>query len=130
MNGRKILMIEWGKLRFIDSLSHMPMELAALPKAFGLTETKGFYPHKLEPTDERGNDGRYPDPEAHDPGRMSPEKREEFYTWYASGHKLLRESSNDVARSTDNGCQARENEEYFERNKKFGEIRISRDLGV
>ncbi|KAJ8680263.1 hypothetical protein QAD02_016050 [Eretmocerus hayati] len=84
MNGRKILMIEWGKLRFIDSLSYMPMELAALPKAFGLTETKGFYPHKLKSTDERGNDGRYPDPEAYDPGRMSPEKREEFYTWYAS----------------------------------------------
>ncbi|KAJ8684771.1 hypothetical protein QAD02_020564 [Eretmocerus hayati] len=81
MNGRKILMIEWGKLRFIDSLSYMPMELAALPKAFGLTETKGFYPHKLKSTDERGNDGRYPDPEAYDPGRMSPEKREEFYTW-------------------------------------------------
>ncbi|KAJ8666158.1 hypothetical protein QAD02_007820 [Eretmocerus hayati] len=60
------------------------MELAALPKAFGLTETRGFHPHKLKSTDERGNDGRCPDPETDDPGRVSPVKRDEFYTWYAS----------------------------------------------
>ena len=50
VNGAKILSLSLADLRFLDSLSFLPMPLAAFPKAFGLTELKkGFFPHFLTP---------------------------------------------------------------------------------
>ena len=46
VNGAKILSLSLADLRFLDSLSFLPMPLAAFPKAFGLQELKkGFFPH-------------------------------------------------------------------------------------
>ena len=43
-NGAKILSLSFMGLKFLDSLSFLPMPLAAFPKAFGLTELKkGFF---------------------------------------------------------------------------------------
>ena len=52
MNGQKIICMKINHVKFLDSISFMPMALGKLPEAFGLSATKSWYPHlfKLEPT--------------------------------------------------------------------------------
>ncbi|KAK3926345.1 putative DNA polymerase [Frankliniella fusca] len=45
LQGAKILCMEVGNWKFIDSLMFLPMPLSAMPKSFGLTELKkGYWP--------------------------------------------------------------------------------------
>ena len=44
VNGAKILSLSFAGLKFLDSLSFLPMALYSFPKAFGLCELKkGFF---------------------------------------------------------------------------------------
>lgn len=45
LTGKKILKIEIGNVRFMDSLSFLLLPLAKLPNVFGLAEEKGHFPH-------------------------------------------------------------------------------------
>ena len=61
MRGAKVLTLSVPqfKVKFIDSLSFIPMRLAAFPKTFGLTElAKGYFPHRLQHQSERAICGR------------------------------------------------------------------------
>ena len=82
-NGQKILCLEAGGLKFIDSLNFFPMALAKLPKAFDLTElSKGFFPHLFSTAENQDYVGPMPGLEYYDPDGMKSESREAFLEWY------------------------------------------------
>ena len=48
MQGAKVLFlsVDMFKIKFIDSLNFIPMQLADFPKTFGISElAKGYFPH-------------------------------------------------------------------------------------
>jgi hypothetical protein len=62
MRGAKILSmyIPMLKIKFIDSLSFIPMRLADFPKTFGLDElAKGYFPHLFNKTENQNYIGPY-----------------------------------------------------------------------
>ncbi|TWW73476.1 hypothetical protein D4764_15G0008700 [Takifugu flavidus] len=85
MNGSKILSFEESHygLKFIDSLSFLPMRLSAMPKALGFTDkTKGYFPHKFSSEIHLNYVGPYPVPSDYGVDHMTVREREEFDPWY------------------------------------------------
>lgn len=84
LNGSKIIMLETGRTRFLDSLSYMPMPLSALPKAFGLPDSavKGVFPHFFNTPENIGYVGPLPAARFYAPDSMSSAARAAFYDWY------------------------------------------------
>lgn len=85
MTGCKILSFEEPdyELRFIDSLSFLPMRLSAMPKALGFTDqTKGYFPHRFSSEKHLTYKGPYPPPSDYGVERMTKSEQEEFYKWY------------------------------------------------
>ena len=86
MNGSKFMSIYIPHLnmRFLDSMNFIPMALAKIPKAFGLSElTKGTFPHLFN---KRENQDvildHLPDVSYYNPDGMMPEDRVKFLQWY------------------------------------------------
>ena len=70
-------------IKFIDSLSFIPMKLAAFPKTFGLTELqKGYFLHFFNRAENQEYVGPLPDAKYYDPDGMTPADREKFFAWY------------------------------------------------
>ena len=84
MIGSKIMMIDVGNVRFIDSLNLFQMPLANLPKSFGFESIalKGYFPHKFNIPDNYSYIGKIPSKEFFDPELMDPSAQEKFFTWY------------------------------------------------
>lgn len=86
-NGSKIMYMEVAKglnIRICDTLNFLPMKLAALPKAFGLTELcKGYFPHYFNTRDNQHYVGLYPDAKAYGADFMSEGDRTVFLKWHA-----------------------------------------------
>ena len=83
MRGTKIISMEMDNLKIIDSLNFLPMGVAALPKAFGLTGfRKGYFPHLFNKTENEKYVGPMPPMESYSPDTMKAETREEFMQWY------------------------------------------------
>ncbi|XP_052760046.1 uncharacterized protein LOC128202914 [Mya arenaria] len=69
----------------LDSLNFLPMKLAALPKAFGLTELKkGWFPHFFNNRENQTYIGPYPQATSYGCEFMSSKEREELLTWFES----------------------------------------------
>lgn len=85
-NGSKIMYMEVGKglnIRVLDSLNFLPMKLAALPKAFGISELmKGYFPHFFNKRENQQYVGLYPDSEAYGADFMSTKDRSSFLKWH------------------------------------------------
>ena len=84
-NGSKIMSMEIKALniRVLDSLNFLPMRLAALPKAFGLTELKkGYFPHLFNTARNQNYIGPLPAAEYYAPDTMSSSDRAKFEEWY------------------------------------------------
>jgi len=85
-NGSKIMYMEVAKglhIRVLDSLNFLPMKLAALPKAFGLTELcKGYFPHFFNKRENQLYVGPYPGSEAYGVNYMSASDRASFLEWH------------------------------------------------
>ena len=82
--GAKVLSFRSGPLKFIDSLSFLPMPLASFSSTFNLTEMKkGFFPHLFNIPAHQNYEGRIPDIEFYDPDSMMPKKKEELINWHA-----------------------------------------------
>ncbi|XP_053090991.1 uncharacterized protein LOC117597613 isoform X1 [Pangasianodon hypophthalmus] len=85
MTGSKILSFEdphYG-LKFIDSLSFLPMRLSDFPKALGFTDqTKGYFPHKFSSAERLEYVGPYPPASDYGVERMSEWERQDFHEWY------------------------------------------------
>jgi hypothetical protein len=87
MRGAKILSmyIPMLKIKFIDSLSFIPMRLADFPKTFGLNElVKGYFPHLFNRRENRDYIGPLPPSPYYHPDGMSPSDREKFMKWHSN----------------------------------------------
>ena len=83
MNGSKIMAMTAGNIRFLDSYNFMSFPLAALPKAFGLTELKkGYFPHFFNTEANADYLGVYPPAQYYNPEGMKPDVRRDFEKWY------------------------------------------------
>ena len=81
--GAKVLSFKSGPLKFIDSLSFLPMPLASFPSTFNLTELKkGFFPHLFNTPDNQQYVGRIPDLEFYDTDGIMAKKKEELTRWH------------------------------------------------
>ena len=70
-------------LKFIDSLSFIPMKLADFPETFGFTElSKVYFRHHFNKKENENYVGEIPDHAYYDPDGMSHEGRSAFKTWY------------------------------------------------
>ena len=82
--GAKVLSFKSGPLKFIDSLSFLPMPLASFTDTFNLSELKkGFFPHLFNLPHHQNYVGRIPDLEFYDPDGLMPNKKEELLRWHA-----------------------------------------------
>lgn len=82
-SGQKMIAFEAKGLRFLDSLSFLPMSLAQLPKTFGIDELKkGYFPHFFNRKENQSYTGPYPAVTFYDPDSMLPMERETFFHWY------------------------------------------------
>jgi len=45
LSGLKIISMKMQHIRFLDSISYLPMTLRKLPEAFGHSATKSLFPH-------------------------------------------------------------------------------------
>ena len=106
--GAKVLSFKSGPLKFIDSLSFLPMPLAAFSNTFNLTELKkGFFPHLFNLPHHQNYVGRIPDLEFYDPDGMLPHKKEELLRWHSHQvqanvpfdfkHEMIEYCKSDVA---------------------------------
>lgn len=84
--GTKLLMVNVGRrIKLIDSINYFPMKLAALPKAFGLTELKkGYFPHLFNTLKNANYIGPLPDAKYYTPNTMKTSDRDRFLQWHAS----------------------------------------------
>lgn len=85
--GNKLMTMDYGKIKFRDTLLHIPAALEQLPKMFGLDESKfkkGFFPHKFNLPENQNYVGRIPDKKYYAPENMKKAKLQEFNSWYAN----------------------------------------------
>ena len=81
--GAKVLSFKSGPLKFIDSLSFLPMPLASFTDTFNLSELKkGFFPHLFNLPHHQNYVGRIPNLEFYDPDGLMPNKKEELLRWH------------------------------------------------
>ena len=92
MRGAKILTmyVPMLKIKFIDSLSFIPMRLADFPKTFGLNELeKGYFPHLFNRKENHNYVGPLPPSPYCHPNGMNPAEKETFLKW----HQELKENN-------------------------------------
>ena len=86
-SGTKVMYmhVERGlDIRVLDSLNFLPMRLAALPKAFDLSEIKkGWFPHYFNTPENANYVGAYPPQEMYGVNSMSTGDRDAFLEWYS-----------------------------------------------
>ena len=85
-NGTKILKLDLGIVRFLDSLSFLPLRLADLPKSFphpSVRLGKGLFPHVFNKQENYDyNQVPYPDKFFYSPETMKPQARADFEKWH------------------------------------------------
>ena len=85
--GSKIMYMSVGRglnIRIVDSLNFLPMKLAALPKAFALTELKkGWFPHLFNTKENQNYIGPFPDMYYYGVDYLSSKERLDLMTWHA-----------------------------------------------
>lgn len=91
INGTKILRIDVGNMRFLDSNSFFGCKLAALPKIFGFEKiaTKGFFPYLFNRKENYEYLGQVPDLKYFNPTNLSGKDLNDLKKW----HHDLREGN-------------------------------------
>ena len=92
LNGTKIMKLDIGNIRFIDSLLLFQRPLADLPKMFGLEgETKGFFPHFANKPENQDLKCLLNDIPTDDFGRkqMTTKRAAEFDDWYSTNADMV-----------------------------------------
>jgi hypothetical protein len=83
LNGSKIILMEFRNLKFIDSLSFLPMALDKFTKTFDLKELKkGYFPHKFNLPKNQSYIGVMPDKKFYDIDNMNSSKLRDFESFY------------------------------------------------
>ena len=78
--------LECNMVKVMDSINFLPFPLAALPKAFGFTEQKGYFPHLFNKECNTNYIGEYPAIEYYCPEDMKDAT--DFKLWYESVRRL------------------------------------------
>ena len=90
LNGSKILSIEFKGLKFIDSLSFIPMPLEKFTKTFDLKELKkGFWCYDFNSAKNQNYIGEMPDKIYYGINFMTKEKKERFDKFYEENKKKI-----------------------------------------
>ncbi len=71
-----------GRLRFLDSLKFLPFPLKALPRAFGVEESKGYFPHSLNRLEFQNWRIDRPLEKDFEPEFMKESEFKDFESWY------------------------------------------------
>ena len=84
--GNKILAMTINNIKFIDSLSFIPMQLKKFSSTFGLGDLgeKGEFPHGFNSIANWDYIGKLPDLKYYYPDQRSVEEREELFKWHQS----------------------------------------------
>jgi len=82
MNGLRIMCMKMQHLVFLDSVSFLPCPLRKLPEAFGLTDSKLWYPHYFNTEENLDYIGPIPYVSDYGANEMSEAERREFLAWY------------------------------------------------
>ena len=83
MVGLKLLKIDVGNVRFIDSLSFFQQKLSSLPKSFGFDSIqKGDFPHKFNTESNQKYIGLWPSKTFYDYDVKTEEEKAKFNEWY------------------------------------------------
>ncbi|KAK3924586.1 putative DNA polymerase [Frankliniella fusca] len=83
LQGAKILCMEIGNWKFIDSLMFLPMPLSAMPKSFGLTELKkGYWPFMANKPEYYTYEGPLLDKHFYCVSTMKQKAVAEFKAWH------------------------------------------------
>ena len=90
-NGGKVLQLTCFKnIRFIDSMSFIPMKLSKFSKTFDLRELKkGYFPHLFNKEENQEYKGPLPPVEDYLPNSMSEDEKKEFLAWHAKEQARL-----------------------------------------
>lgn len=85
LNGKNIILLQFGRAKFIDSLNYFHMKLSNLPKTFDLPGdlSKGWFPHLFSTLENSGYTGPIPDASYYSPDTMGSKERESFLKWYS-----------------------------------------------
>jgi hypothetical protein len=95
--GQKILSFEAKGVKFLDSLSFLPMPLSNFPKTFNLTEMKkGYFPHFFNREENWNYIGLIPDIRYFNPDAMTTADRQKFMTWYEQQQEKLYDFKNEL----------------------------------
>ena len=89
MSGEKIILMRMEHMKFIDSISFPPIPLRKLSSAFGLTASKGWYPHYFNTHENLDYVGLIPDTSYYGIDEMSAGERTEYLEWYGSQRSVL-----------------------------------------
>ena len=75
LNGNNIILLQYGRTKFIDSLNYFHMKHSGLPKTFDL-------PPSLKKDKNQGYVGPLPTASFYAPDSMSTLERKKFFEWY------------------------------------------------
>uniref|UniRef100_A0ABD2WZ65 DNA-directed DNA polymerase n=1 Tax=Trichogramma kaykai TaxID=54128 RepID=A0ABD2WZ65_9HYME len=91
LNGHNIILLQYGRTIFIDSLNYFHMKLSALPRAFGLPESKkkGYFPHFFNTLENKEYVGPMPAASFYGLDAMSTSEREKFLAWYETARTQI-----------------------------------------
>ena len=81
--GNKIMLLNVGGVRIIDSINFIPMPLRNFPKTFDLEAKKGYFPHKFNKPENLNYIGPIPSKDAYGHDQMRSEERALFHIWYS-----------------------------------------------
>ena len=84
LNSNKILKIEVGNIRFIDSLSFFQLPLSQLTKCFNLTQRKGYFPYLAITNETFDKLIDFPEKKQFGYDNMKPDQKADFEIWYES----------------------------------------------
>lgn len=91
------LEVTYRSIRFVDSLNHLPMPLAALPISFGLEALKkGYFPYFANTERYQNFVGPVLDPKLYSDEFMKPEARADFLKWHAEQKDKIFDSQRDM----------------------------------
>ena len=81
--GSKLICMNIGKFKFIDSLSFLPMALKKLPACFGLeNDDKGYFPHNFNMISNWNYIGKFPAIEYYDIENLNETDKTKFLIWH------------------------------------------------
>lgn len=82
-SGLKIMSLQIGSIKLIDSFNFLPMALSALPKTFGIEETsKGYFPHFLNTSENWNYNAEWPSAYEYGAASMKPDAYQKFMDWH------------------------------------------------